>query len=184
MNRLLTIDLIDVGYVINEMADRAVQLFETMSIEANDIILMGLFNACAQLGERHGLVVGKKTFAKMNRRYRDNVNVLTSALDMFIKCNDIASAEAVFHEIPLKTVIKYGAMMKGFNKSNQPMKNFNLFERMKRESITPNEVIFLLLLDSCSQLGLLSRSRMIVQQIPSSSLILAKVQTALINMWV
>ena len=79
------------------MADKAIKLYQTMKIEANDIILMGVFNACAQLDDNDALRIGTQLYSIMNKNERYNVNVLTSAMDMFIKCDDITSAETVFN---------------------------------------------------------------------------------------
>ena len=75
-------------------------------------------------------------------------------------------------------------MMKGFNINNEPLKTLNLFEKMKKESILLNEIIFLLLIDAYSQIGIISRCKTIVESVPSSMLSSPKIQTTLIDMWV
>ena len=166
------------------MAQKAIDLFQTLRREPTDTILIGLFSACARLKHSRAISIGHEALSKMNSKYSNNVNVLTSALDMYIKSGQMNRAEKIFSKIKPKTVIKYGAMMKGYNMQDEPLKAWNLFKEMQNESIIPNEIIYLLLIDSCSEIGILSRCQRLVEQIPPSMQKIPEIQTGLIDMWV
>ncbi|CAF1690668.1 unnamed protein product, partial [Adineta ricciae] len=53
----------------------------------------------------------------------------------------------------------------------------------KKEGIQPDKIIFVLLIDACAQIGIESRCRTIVKQIPSSMFNDLQFQTTLIHMW-
>ncbi|CAF1236736.1 unnamed protein product [Adineta ricciae] len=101
---------------------------------------------------------------------------------MFIKCGDISNAEKLFDMLE-HVVIDYGQMMKCYNDHRLPMKTIDLYEKMKKEGIQPDKIIFVLLIDACAQIGIESRCRTIVKQIPSSMFNDLQFQTTLIHMW-
>lgn len=100
----------------------AIYLFEKLNEKPNEFVLMALFNACARYTDSRGLQIGMKAFSQMDKKHRENVLVMTSAMDMFIKHGDIKNAEIVFQNLPSKDVIKYGAMMKGYNMNDEYLK--------------------------------------------------------------
>ncbi|CAF4461467.1 unnamed protein product [Rotaria socialis] len=66
-----------------------------------------------------------------------------------LQCGDVNQAEFLFNTSSKKTVTIYGAMMKGYIENNQATKAIHLFHKIK----DPNYVIFILLFNSCAQLG-------------------------------
>jgi pentatricopeptide repeat protein len=74
--------------------------------------------------------------------------------------------------------------MKTYNMKNEFEKTFALFEQMKMEKIEPNDIIFLLIINACSQLGDLSICQSIFEQVTPTSLNNIWIQNALIDMWV
>ena len=115
--------------------------------------------------------------------YRRNRYILNSALDMFIRCGDVSSAENWFSKMKCN-VINYAQMMKCLNTEKLPLRTLDLFEKMKSEGVHSNAATSLLLIDACSQLGMESICQTIVKQIPSEILVNIQTQTALIDMWV
>jgi pentatricopeptide repeat protein len=102
---------------------------------------------------------------------------------MFIKCNDISNAESLFDRLN-RNVKSYGSLMKLYQRRNEPEKILNLFQRMKKEKIQANEMIYVLLIDACSAIGTLSLSKSIISQIPKSFLNNLWIQNSSIDMWV
>jgi hypothetical protein len=74
-----------------------------------------LFNACAQLKTTEALNVTKKISKQMPKSFHSNPYVLTSLLDAFMKCGDVADAQSLFDTSTKKVMSVYGAMMKGKN---------------------------------------------------------------------
>jgi pentatricopeptide repeat protein len=164
------------------MEERAIDLF--FSIEKADNILLSIFfNTCAKLQTENALISGKKVFNQYIIESNLTNDVLYSVLNMFIKCNDLQSAEILFDKIE-RDIICYGSMMKFYNIKDQPEKTLELFERMKQENLKPNEVIFVLLLNAYSKIGDLELSQSLMCEIPEDLLSNPWIQTGLIDLWV
>ena len=176
--------LSDLGFVVNNLAHEAIELFSTIS-NPDRVILIVLFNSCAQLGTPQALETGRQALTQMPSIYRTNQYILTSVLAMFIRCGDVSSAEKWFSNTENNNnVITYGQLMKCYNEEKLPMKTLGLYEKMKSEHVKPNAVICLLLIDACSQLGIEAICRSIVDKIPPAFLVNIKIKSALIDMWV
>jgi pentatricopeptide repeat protein len=181
---MLTFKKFNLGYVENNIPEKALDVFEQMHLKPEDITYAKIFSACAQLADDRAMKIGKKLFDQMQNNFRNNTVILTSAICMLMKFGDITHAEHLFELIKEKDIVTYISMMNGYNINNQPLKCLKLFGKMKQEDILPNEVIFTLLIGACSQIGMLSRGQSIVDQIPLNFYDKPHIYTSLIDMWV
>lgn len=166
------------------MNEKALDLFEKIPFNLNDIIYIIIFNACAQLANDRARRIGKKLIEQMPNNFQNNTVILNSALDMLMKFGDISDAEYIFKLIKKKDIISYISMMNGYNINYEPLNCLKLFEEMKQEDIVPNENIFTLLIGACSQIGMFSRCQYIVDQIPLDFYNEKRICNSLIHMWV
>ena len=77
------------------------------------MILILLFNACAQVPGDEALEMVRKVAKEMPLSFHSNHRLVTCLLDALMKCNDIPSAESLFNRTTNKTLPMYGAMMNG-----------------------------------------------------------------------
>ncbi|CAF2067320.1 unnamed protein product, partial [Rotaria magnacalcarata] len=77
------------GYVGNEMFEKALDLFEKIDIEFDDVTYTIAFNCCAKLCNDRAMKIGKKLLAKMPENYRNDNITSTSAIDMLMKFGDV-----------------------------------------------------------------------------------------------
>ncbi|CAF4589860.1 unnamed protein product, partial [Rotaria magnacalcarata] len=103
----------NLGYVGNETFEKALDLFEQIDIELDDVTYTIAFNACAKLCNDRAMKIGKELLAKMPENYRNQNITSTSAIDMLMKFGDVENAERIFRSIETKDIITYGAMVKG-----------------------------------------------------------------------
>ena len=164
------------------MPKKAIDLFFQIA-KPNEVIYTTYFHACARLGNDEALVLGEKVFRQLPIEYHRSNDVLFSIFDMFIKCNDMKSAESLLPRLK-PSVVSYGLLMKMYNVNDQPEKTFALFKQMKRENIDPDDIILVLLINACAQISNISMCRWVVSQISSSVLVNPWIQSALIDMWV
>lgn len=169
------------GYIDHQQSQKAIDLFKGIR-NPNAVILILFFNACAQIQTSEALDCVKQASSKIPPSFYLNSNLSPSLLDALIKCGDFSSAQAVFTKMK-RCVIDYGSLMSGFNKANRPEETLELFDRMKKDSITPNGVIFLCVIKAVAQTGMCSLSGALVHQIPRS-IFNDPIRTALIDMWV
>ncbi|CAF4768914.1 unnamed protein product, partial [Rotaria magnacalcarata] len=116
--------------ITNNVAEKALDLFDEMKIEPDQFNLSTLFNACAVLNNNRAMKTGKELLAKMPENYRNNNITSTSAIDMLMKFGDVESAERIFRSMKAKDIITYGAMVKGYVGNEMFEKALDLFEQI------------------------------------------------------
>ncbi|CAF1159522.1 unnamed protein product [Adineta steineri] len=137
------------GYVENSMSDKALDLFEQISLNLDSVIYTIIFNACAQLHNDRAIKIGKKLLDEMPNNYEKDNNINNSAIDMLMKFGDVKSAENLFEAMKRKDIITYGAMMKGYVENNMNEKVLDLFEQIP---LSINNVIYTIIFNACAQL--------------------------------
>ncbi|CAF4888848.1 unnamed protein product [Rotaria socialis] len=138
------------GYIQNEMFEKSLDLFEHMNCELDHAMYTIAFNVCAKLGNDRAITIGNKLFNELSDSCKSNKVILTSAMDMFMKFDDIQKAESVFQIIPKKDAITYGAMMKGYIQNEMFEKSLDLFEHMNCEVA---HAIYTMVFNACAKLG-------------------------------
>ena len=173
----------NLGYVENNMTEKALDLFERMPLAPDNVVYTIVLNACAQLANDRAKIIGKKLVDQMLNKFQHDSYLDSSAIHMLMKFGDVTGAEALFEMIKKKNTVLYGAMMKGYNINNDPLQSLYLFHEMKRQNIKPDEIIFVLLIGACSQIGMLSICQSIVAQIPAHFYKKNHIINSLIDMW-
>jgi pentatricopeptide repeat protein len=95
------------------MYEKALDLFEQISLVRNEATLTIVFNACAQLSNDRAKQIGKKLLKQMPQNCRNSNVIKTSAINMLMKFGDVQSAEDLFRSIMKKDIVIYNVMMKG-----------------------------------------------------------------------
>lgn len=170
------------GFILSKQEQRAIDLFFQIK-KPSKAILRTFFNACAQLQTENALAMGKKVFNQLIVDSNQSKDVLHMVLNMFIKCDDLKSAESLFNRMD-RTVISYGSMMKFYNIKEQPEKTLELFQRIKQENLIPDEICYVLIIDALSKVGDLSLSQLFISQMPKHFLRNSWIQVGLIDLWV
>jgi pentatricopeptide repeat protein len=76
-------------------------------------------------------------------------------LDMYAKCGDIEDARSIFDMIPHDNVIPWSFMISLYAQSYQNEHAFEMFLRMMRSSVVPNEYSLSSVLQACANISLL-----------------------------
>jgi pentatricopeptide repeat protein len=103
---------LSLGFVKNKEPRRAIDLFEKIP-NPNEVIVVLLLNACAQLQTKETLDLVKRISLNPSKSFLSNSYLMTSLLDALMKCGDVKSAESVFARMTKKPPEMFGAMMKG-----------------------------------------------------------------------
>ena len=90
------------AYVQNQMSEKALDLFEQIEFNLNNVTYTIVFNACAELANDRAMKIGKRLLDEMPRNFRNDNVILTSAIHMLMKFGDIQNAENVFQSIKNK----------------------------------------------------------------------------------
>ncbi|CAF4245670.1 unnamed protein product [Rotaria magnacalcarata] len=135
------------GYIKNKQANKAIDLFNEIE-NPDDVNMIILFNACAQLKTKEALNLVKKISKQIPKSFYSNPHLSTSLLDALMKCGDVAHAESLFYSSKQKVLSSCAAMMKGYVDNNLPEKAIDLFSKIEN----PDDVNIILLLNACAQL--------------------------------
>lgn len=149
------------GYVKCGDPKEAVRVFEKMedeNVKLNEVTVVSILAACADLGL---LDLGVRIHGDLTRLgYSENVRILNTLIDMYIKCGCLEVARTVFDAMEdCRTVVSWSAMIAGLAIHGHGEEALEVFSKMKTAGIRPNGVTFLGILHACSHMGLLEDGR-------------------------
>ena len=93
------------------MFAKAVEVFRGIK-KPDEVNMLLLFNACAQLQTKEALALVKDVVSKMPSSFHVHSNLANSLLDAYLKCGDLEAAEMIFRRSATKEQSMYAAMMK------------------------------------------------------------------------
>ncbi|KAJ0816420.1 putative tetratricopeptide-like helical domain superfamily [Helianthus annuus] len=139
------------GYAQNRNADEVISLFINMrhsSFIPDEFTYTSVLSASAslksvELGKQlHSLVV----------KYKFNMNLFVgnALVDMYAKSSSLHDAIKQFNMIKNRDNVSWNAMIVGFVQEEEESKAFSMFQRMRKDAITPDEVCFASLLSACA----------------------------------
>lgn len=142
------------GLVDDDRPVEAITMFGTMlreGVEINDATIVSVLRACAETG---ALSTGRRTHAIAREKdLASGANVRTALIDMYSKCGSLDDARRVFHEIEDGDVFIWTAMMSGLASHGMCEEALDLFDRMWRLRIRPDERTMTAVLSACRNLG-------------------------------
>lgn len=97
----------------NNLPEKALDRYESMSIQSDEVTYLILFNACAALANERAKTLGQRVLKQMPSDFLKNENLVNSAIDMLMKFGDVTQAEHLFKRLKKKTLVSYGALMQG-----------------------------------------------------------------------
>lgn len=142
------------GYTRIGCYSEALDIFrkmQTLGIEPDEISIVSVLPACAQLG---ALEVGKWIHMYSERSGLLRSTCICNALiEMYAKCGSINPALQVFNQMLERDVISWSTMIGGLANHGKAREAIELFQDMQRAGIEPNGITFLGLLAACSHAG-------------------------------
>nr|XP_043618982.1 pentatricopeptide repeat-containing protein At5g43790 [Erigeron canadensis] len=130
---------------------------KSLIIKPNEVSLVALINACADLGA-FSQGIWAHTYAVKNN-LKLNLFVVTSLIDLYVNCGFLGFARQVFDELPEKDVFCYNAMIRGFATHGYGLEGIDLFKSMISEGLSPDDVTMVLIISACSHVGLVDEGR-------------------------
>ncbi|KAE9602965.1 hypothetical protein Lal_00050223 [Lupinus albus] len=152
------------GYAQNAMPKKALEFFELLrneGVEIDEVTLVGVISACAQLGASKYANWIRDIAGSSRFRPENNVLVGSALIDMYSKCGNVEEAYHVFKGMKERNVFSYSSMIAGFaihGSANEAMK---LFYEMLETEIKPNHVTFVGVLTACSHAGMVDQGQQI-----------------------
>ncbi|KAK7251535.1 hypothetical protein RIF29_34825 [Crotalaria pallida] len=139
-----------VGYTQNGREEDALMLFGDMlrdNVRPDSYTISSVVSSCAKLASLyHGQIVhGKVILMGVD----DNMLVSSALVDMYCKCGVTLDAWVIFETMPIRNVITWNAMIRGFAQNGQVQEALVLYERMLQENFRPDNVSFVAVLSAC-----------------------------------
>ena len=109
---------------MNDMSEKALDLFETLPLKLNEYLYAIIYDACASSSTERAMDLGKILLNEMSKNYLDDAIVINSIMNMLMKFGDLVGVERVFQSMKNKSIVIYGTMMKGNgNRSTQSLRS-------------------------------------------------------------
>ncbi|KAM0913096.1 hypothetical protein ACQ4PT_012370 [Festuca glaucescens] len=149
-------------YTENNCPENTLQVFREMRMavpKLNPFALTSVLKAAVCLSS---VALGKGIHAcSVKTLYDADPHVSGGLLDMYAKCGNIEDARLAFEMVPYDDVILWSFMISLYAQSNQNEQAFELFIRMMRSSVVPNEYSLSSVLQACANMPLLELGKQI-----------------------
>ncbi|KAJ0035000.1 hypothetical protein Pint_25639 [Pistacia integerrima] len=142
------------GFVNVVKVGEAFGVFNQMrrtSLKPNLIVFLKLISGCSQEGNLLLASLVHSLVLKCGSKDEDPIdNLLVS---MYIRCGDLESSQRVFDMVQEKNVFLWTSMIGGYAQLAYPTEALNLFKRLLKTFVRPNEATMAIILSACADLG-------------------------------
>ncbi|KAI5080344.1 hypothetical protein GOP47_0005823 [Adiantum capillus-veneris] len=142
------------AYANHGLGEKALQCFSQMQHEGftpTSITFVCCLKACGSLRDTDQCQTLDVEVTKHG--LEKDLIVGSALLDMHVKCGSLKKAEEVFHNLPVRNVVSWTALIKGYVEHGFAEEALSYFEKMQEEGISPDVVAFLCVLKACGKLG-------------------------------
>ncbi|MCL7046791.1 hypothetical protein MKW94_005964 [Papaver nudicaule] len=147
-------------YARNKRYREAIQVFEEMKnagFSPDEVTMATVVSACAHIG---ALELGKKIHCYlMNEGFSLDVYIGSALIDMYSKCGDLDRSLVIFFKLQEKNLFCWNSIIEGLAVHGYGEAALDMFRRMKKEKVRPNEVTFISVLSACTHSGLVEEAR-------------------------
>ncbi|KAL7190227.1 hypothetical protein ACSBR2_022501 [Camellia fascicularis] len=148
------------GYAQNFCANEALELFGQMiadGFEPNGVTLASVLSACARSG---CLDMGERIHVFMEEKGIDVGVILGTALvHMYAKNGAIFMARKCFKSMVERNIATWNAMICGLAAHGHAEEALDLFQKLERDQVVPNDISFVGVLSACCHAGLIDLGR-------------------------
>ncbi|KAJ0104506.1 hypothetical protein Patl1_19228 [Pistacia atlantica] len=156
------------GFVNVGKVGEAFGVFNQMrrtSLKPDLIVFLKLISGCSQEGNLLLASLVHSLVLKCGCEDKDPIdNLLVS---MYTRCGDLESSRRVFDMVQEKNVFLWTSMIGGYARLGYPAEALNLFKRLLKTSVRPNEATMATVLSACADLGSLALGEEIEEYILS-----------------
>ncbi|KAL8473638.1 hypothetical protein ACS0TY_030473 [Phlomoides rotata] len=141
----------------SEAALHFFRVFSSEGLRIDSFILSSVLAACADLVTlRQGEMIHSWVLKTGNNA---EVCVHSSLIDMYAKNGEIGSAEYVFSCLPESDLMCWNSMLTGYSHHGKAKEAFQIFFKMLKHGLKPDQVTFLSVLAACNHCGMVGKCR-------------------------
>lgn len=173
------------AYAEHSDYQRVMELFQQMQLEGvmpNEFTFLSLLSAFVN---GQALAKGKQVHAYIvGCAFESGVVLMTALLNMYGKCGCLEVARVVFDEMSEMDIVSWNTMIAAYSQHGHSVDALQLFFQMKEESMLPNKVTLVSIIDACASQSSFPDSKIIHTYAVESSLDTDPVVgNALVNMY-
>ncbi|KAJ9539736.1 hypothetical protein OSB04_026242 [Centaurea solstitialis] len=144
------------GYAQNGQPKEAIRIFIDMrskNVKPDEYVMVSLMSACSQAGDWE-LAKWVDSYTSEISIDRTQNHMAAALVDMNAKCGNLERAATLFSKMPERDMISYCSMIQGLSVHGRGGEAVDLFHRMLRDGVTPDDVAFTVVLSACSHADL------------------------------
>ncbi|KAL5976388.1 hypothetical protein ACLOJK_020719 [Asimina triloba] len=143
------------GYVQQSRFGEAIGLLNQMILEGINRSIYTYSSILSLCGDLPAPDWGKQVHCCIIKPGFDAEVVVGGALiDMYSKCGRLSEARKLFNNLNSKTLVSWNTLMMGYAQHGLGREALQLFDKLQRDGVKPNEITFLGVLTACSHVGL------------------------------
>ncbi|XP_074558245.1 pentatricopeptide repeat-containing protein At2g36980, mitochondrial-like [Curcuma longa] len=153
-----------VGFARNSHGEKALALFADMirkSLSPDDFTYGAALHACTAMAvlSKGRLIHG----CAIRSGFGSYLYVSNCLVNMYSKCGDIICAGKVFHEMRVRDLVSWNAMLFGFATHGWASAAFRVFDNMVISGVSPDKFTFMGLLLACNHAGLIDVGKTVLE---------------------
>ncbi|GER50724.1 pentatricopeptide repeat-containing family protein [Striga asiatica] len=158
--------------------ERALRLFDEMrsgaGIRPDESTMATVISACAHLG---ALQRGMEMHLYAAREYLNlDVYVGSALIDMYSKCGMLERALVVFFKLREKNLFCWSSIIDGLALHGRAREALSMFEKIERDKIELNGVVFVSVLAACVHAGLVEEGKRIFERMTNEYYIPSEIE--------
>ncbi|KAG9459946.1 hypothetical protein H6P81_004454 [Aristolochia fimbriata] len=148
------------AYVQSNRFQEALALFERMraeGIELDKYVAASMLSACTGLG---ALEQGEWIHAYIKKSgITLDTKLATTIIDMYCKCGCLEKAFELFNSLSHKGISSWNSMIGGLAIHGQAQAAIELFKEMEKETVEPDDITLVNVLNACAHAGLVQEGQ-------------------------
>lgn len=165
------------GYAHADRPCKAIEIFRRMQfagVNPDEVVMLVVLSACSQLGAfEFGIwvhdYIGKNGLCK-------TLPLNNALIDMYAKSGNMDKALEVFENMKQRCVVTWTTIIRGLAAHGLGREALDMFSRMERARIKPNDITFVAILSACSHVGFVREGQCFFRMMEARFGILPKVE--------
>ena len=155
------------GYTQHGKGIEAFTCFEQMQNEGycpDVVTFICILNAC---GKIISVEKGKQIHKEIMIRglLEKHVSLGNALVDMYAKCGDLAKAQNVLEQLPVRNVVSWSTLISGYAQAGLGHEALSCFDNMQSDGLCANVVTFISILKACGNEGNIDKGKKIHEEI-------------------
>ncbi|KAH7365854.1 hypothetical protein KP509_18G049300 [Ceratopteris richardii] len=160
------------GFVQHGQGEEALKYFELMKLKGLSPTIatcLCILKACALKG---AVDMGQEIHADLIKEgeLENNMVIGTALVDMYAKCGALIEARKLFHELPTRDVVSWGALLDGYTQHTDGEEALECFEEMQEGGFAPDGATYICILKTCGNIGAAEKGQKIHAEIAGEGL--------------